>query len=117
MFSEKPAIFTMAKVPNSDTMMEMDGMMVALKFWRKMNTTSTTRMMAMTSVSTTLWKAAKRKSSLVIMVTNSRPAGILAFTSSKVLLMRAFTSVALAPGAAKTMKSAPGLSWIFEEKL
>ena len=32
MFSEKPAILTMAKVPSSDTMMEMDGISVALKF-------------------------------------------------------------------------------------
>ena len=45
----------------------------------------------MTSVSITLWKAAKRKSSLVIMVTNSSPAGILCFTSSKVLLIEALT--------------------------
>ena len=33
--SEKPAILTMAKVPSSETMMEMEGMMVALKFCRK----------------------------------------------------------------------------------
>ena len=91
MLSEKPAILTMAKVPSSDTIIEMEGMMVALKFCRKKNTTSTTRMMAMTSVSTTLWMAAKRKSSLVIKVTNSSPAGIDDFNSSNVLLMRAFT--------------------------
>ena len=54
MFSENPAKETMAKVPNRDTMIEMDGMMVALKFCRKKNTTRITRMMAMISVSTTL---------------------------------------------------------------
>ena len=91
MLSEKPHIDTTAKVPSSDTIIEMDGMMVALKFCRKKNTTSTTRMMAITSVSTTLWIAAKRKSSLVIRVTNSSPAGIVAFISSNVLLMLAFT--------------------------
>ena len=117
MLSEKPAILTIAKVPSSDTIMEIEGMMVALKFCRKKNTTSTTRMMAMTSVSTTLWMAAKRKSSLVIMVTNSSPAGIDPFTSSNVLLIEAFTWVALAPGAANTMKRAPGLSWMLEVKL
>ena len=115
--SEKPASLTMAKVPSSETMMEIEGIMVALKLCRKKNTTSTTRMMAMMSVSTTLWMAAKRKSSLVIIVTNSSPAGIAFFISSHVLLMRAFTSVALAPGAWNTMKSAPGRSWIFEVKL
>ena len=45
----------------------------------------------MTSVSTTLWMAAKRKSSLVIKVTTSSPAGIVDFASSKAFLMRAFT--------------------------
>ena len=83
MLSEKPASETMANVPSSDTTMDMDGMMVALRFCRKKNTTSTTRMMAMTSVSTT--------SSLVIRVTNSRPAGIVFLTSSSMLLMLAFT--------------------------
>ena len=58
MLSEKPARETMAKVPNSETMMEMEGMMVALKFCRKKNTTRMTRMMAMMSVSTTLPMAA-----------------------------------------------------------
>ena len=56
--------------------------------------------MAITSVSMTLWNAAKRKSSLVMSVTNSIPAGMFSFTSLNVLLMLAFTSVALAPGAA-----------------
>ena len=54
MFSEKPASETMAKVPNRDTTIEIEGMMVAFRFCRKKNTTSTTRMMAMTRVSTTL---------------------------------------------------------------
>ena len=103
MFSEKPASETMAKVPNSETIIEIEGMMVALKFCKKKNTTSTTRMMAMTSVSTTLWMAAKRKSSLVSSFTNSSPAGIVGFKSSYSLSMRAFTSVALAPGAWNTM--------------
>ena len=31
-FKENPATFTTANVPNSDTMMEIDGMRVALKF-------------------------------------------------------------------------------------
>ena len=117
MLSEKPHTDTTAKVPNSDTIIEIEGIMVALKFCRKKNTTRITRMMAMTSVSTTLWIAANRKSSLVIMVTNSSPAGIVAFISSNVLLMAAFTCVALAPGAANTMQRAPGLSWMLEVKL
>ena len=117
MLSEKPAILTMANVPSSDTMMDMEGMMVALKFCRKKNTTRITRMMAMTRVSTTLWMAANRKSSLVIRVTNSSPAGIDGFSSSNVLLMLAFTCVALAPGAANTMNIAPGRSWMFDVKL
>ena len=35
MFREKPATFTTAKVPNSDTIIEMEGMIVALKLCRK----------------------------------------------------------------------------------
>ena len=72
---ENPASFTMAKVPMSDTMMEMVGMIVALKSCRKKYTTSTTRSMAMTSVSCTLYIEAKRKSSLVSSSLNSKPAG------------------------------------------
>ena len=48
---------------------------------------------------------------------SSSPEGIEAFASSNVLLMRAFTCVALAPGAANTMNRAPGRSWIFDVKL
>ena len=58
MLSEKPANETMAKVPNSDTTIEIDGIIVALKFCRKKNTTRITRMIAMISVSTTLPMAA-----------------------------------------------------------
>ena len=54
MFSEKPAIETTANVPISDTMIEMEGISVALKFCRKKYTTRITRRMAMISVSTTL---------------------------------------------------------------
>ena len=82
MFSEKPASDTMANVPNSDTIMDSDGMTVALKLCRKKYTTRITRMIAMMSVSTTLWIAAKRKSSLVSRISNSRPAGIVGFRSS-----------------------------------
>ena len=117
MLSEKPASMTMANVPSSDTQMDIDGMIVALKFCRKKNTTRMTRMMAMMSVSTTLWMAAKRKSSEVCIVTNSRPAGIVAFMSSHILLMRAFTSVALASGAWNTMSRMPGLPLMFDRKL
>ena len=35
MFSEKPATFTIAKVPSSDTMMDIEGITVALKLCRK----------------------------------------------------------------------------------
>ena len=35
MFREKPASDTMANVPSSDTMIESEGMTVALKLWRK----------------------------------------------------------------------------------
>ena len=117
MLSEKPANETTAKVPSSDTIIEIEGMMVALKFCRKKNTTRITRMMAMTSVSTTLWMAAKRKSSEVIRVTNSSPAGIVSLACSNILLMAAFTWVALAPGAANTMNIAPGRSCMFDVKL
>ncbi len=103
MFKEKPAKETIAKVPSRETMMESDGMRVALKFWRKKYTTRITRMMAMINVSTTLWMAAKRKSSEVSRISNSSPAGMVGFSSSYSLEIRAFTSVALAPGAWKTM--------------
>ena len=65
MLRENPASETMANVPSTETMIEIDGMMVALKFCRKKNTTRMTSMMAMTSVSTTFPMAAYRKSSLV----------------------------------------------------
>ena len=117
MFSEKPASMTMAKVPSSDTMTESDGIIVALKFCRKKNTTSTTRMIAIISVSTTLSIAAKRKSSDVIIVTNSSPAGIVFSMSSQTFVMRAFTSVALAPGDWKIINIAPGAPLIFDTKL
>ena len=71
----------------------------------------------MISVSTTLWMAAKRKSSEVCIVTNSSPAGITAFISSHIFEIRAFTSVALASGAWNTMSSVPGLPSIFDRKL
>ena len=73
--SEKPAIMTKAKVPMSDTMIDMDGMMVALMSCRKKYTTIITRMMAMTSVSTTLCIEALRKSSEVSSRLNFMPAG------------------------------------------
>ena len=107
-FSEKPAKVTIMKVPISDTITEIDGMMVALIFCRKKNTTKITRMMAMINVSTTLWIAAKRKSSAFIKVTNSSPAGIVAFISSHIWSMRWFTSVALEPGDWKTSMKVPG---------
>ena len=116
-FNEKPANATMANVPNNDTMMDIDGIIVALIFCRKKKTTRITRMMAMTSVSTTLWMAAKRKSSDVCIVTNSSPAGIVAFISSHIFVMRAFTSVALASGAWNTMSSVPGWPLMFDRKL
>ena len=74
-------------------------------------------MMAMTSVSTTLSMAAYRKSSEVISVTNSRPAGIVFCMSSQIFLMRALTSVALAPGDWKIIIMAPGLPLMLETKL
>ena len=108
-FSEKPATCTMAKVPSSDTMIEIDGIRVAFQFCRKKYTTMITSRIAIISVSTTLWMAAKRKSLLVCRVTNSSPAGsvglICSYSSSKL----SFTSVAFAPGDWNTMKNTPGL--------
>ena len=117
MLSEKPANDTTANVPSKDTTIDIDGMTVALKFCKKKNTTRITKMIAMMSVSTTLWMAAKRKSSLVCMVTNSRPAGIVGITSSHIFVMRAFTSVALAPGDWKIMINVPGWPLMFDKKL
>ena len=54
MFSEKPATITTANVPNSDTIIEIDGIRVAFQFWRKKYTTMITSRIAITSVSTTL---------------------------------------------------------------
>ena len=116
MLSEKPASITIAKVPNNDTQIEMDGIIVALMFCRKKNTTRITRMMAIIRVSTTLWMAAKRKSSEVIMVMNSSPAGIDGNISSHIFVMRAFTSVALAPGDWKIMSMVPVLPLMFDAK-
>ena len=73
--SEKPAIITKAKVPMSDTIIEMDGMMVAFRSCKKKYTTIITRMMAITSVSTTLCIEALRKSSEVSSRLNLMPAG------------------------------------------
>ncbi len=114
MLSENPDSITMANVPSSDTMIEIDGIIVALIFCRKKNTTSITSMMAMISVSTTLCIAAKRKSSLVCMVTNSSPAGIFCFSCSHSCVMRAFTSVALAPGDWNISIIQPGRPLMFE---
>ena len=116
-FSENPARVTMTKVPISDTITEILGIIVALTFCRKKNTTRITRMIAMTSVSTTLWMAAKRKSSAFIKVTNSSPSGIVAFISSHIWSMRWFTSVALEPGDWKISMKVPGLPLILDLKL
>ena len=116
-FSENPAKVTMTKVPISDTITEIDGMIVALMFCRKKNTTRITRMMAMISVSTTLWMAAKRKSSAFCKVTNSSPSGIVAFISSHIWSMRWFTSVALEPGDWKISMKVPGWPLMLEMKL
>ena len=80
--SENPASLTIANVPSNDTMIEIDGITVALKDCRKKYTTKITSRMAITSVSTTLWMAAKRKSSEVCNISNSRPAGIVGLRSS-----------------------------------
>ena len=48
----------MAKVPTNDTMMETEGINVALKSCRNKYTMRITRTMAMIRVSTTLWMEA-----------------------------------------------------------
>ena len=97
-FSEKPASCTIANVPSSDTIIEIDGISVAFQFCKKKYTTRMTSRIAITRVSTTLWMAAKRKSLLVSKVTNSNPAGRLGFSCSYNSSICWFTSVALAPG-------------------
>ncbi len=51
-FTEKPSSGKKMKVPISDTGTVSSGMIVARRFWRKMKTTSVTRMMASTKVCT-----------------------------------------------------------------
>ena len=58
--------------------------------------------------------AAKRKSSLVSIVSNSSPAGIIGFMSSHTFVMRAFTSVALAPGDWKIISIVPASPLMLE---
>ena len=116
-FREKPASFTMAKVPIRDTIMEMDGMRVALKSCRKKNTTRMTRRMARIRVSTTLCMAASRKSSLHRRVENLRPAGAICSASLSTSLISAFTALALAPGAWYTMVMTAGPSAPLEVKV
>ena len=108
-FSEKPANCTMAKVPSSETIIEIEGIKVAFQFCRKKYTTIITSRIAMISVSTTLWIAAKRKSLLVCKVTNSRPAGRVGLICSYNSARLSFTSVAFAPGDWNTIKKQPGL--------
>ena len=74
-FRLKSVATRQAKVPISDTMMEMDGITVLFKSCRKRYTTMMTRMIAMTSVSTTLWMEAKRKSLVLISCWNCKPLG------------------------------------------
>ena len=98
-FNEKPASVTRAKVPTRDTIMEIEGMIVALRSCRNTYTTSITSMIAITSVSTTLCMEASRKSSDVSSSLNSNPAGRRSLISLSTSRISAFTFVALAPGA------------------
>ena len=54
MLSENPANETIPNVPNNDTIIDIDGIIVALKLCRKKYTTRITSMIAIMSVSTTL---------------------------------------------------------------
>jgi len=112
-----PAATRQANVPTSDTIMEMDGMSVLLRSCKKKYTTRITRIMAITSVSTTLCMEAKRKSLELIIVTNSVPSGRLFLISSICAVICLLTAVALEPAVWNIMKSTAGLLSISLRKL
>ena len=109
--SVNPAMARHANVPTSDTMIEIEGMMVALKSCKKKYTTSTTSRMATTRVSSTLAIEARRKSLLDIILTNLRPLGRSLLSSSSLALTRSLVSLALAPANWKQRNVTPG--WPF----
>lgn len=97
-----------ANVLINETMMGREGINVLLKSCKKKYTTRITSRMAMTNVSTTLWMEAKRKSFVLIIYTNSGPAGRFFDFSSILAVMAALTSVALLPATWKMRNVAPG---------
>ena len=108
MFRVKPTAYMNAKVPTSDTMMDTAGMSVARKSWRNTNTTRTTNTSAMTSVSTTLWIDASRKSLVLDMSVSTIPGGNVSRMLSSVRSISTITSLALEPAVWAIMAFAPG---------
>ena len=106
--SVKPAMERQANVPTSDTIIDMEGMRVALKSCRKKYTTSTTKRMATSRVSSTFAMDAKRKSLLDIILTNFMPLGRSLLNSSSLALTRSFVSFAFAPASWKQRNVTPG---------
>ena len=108
-FNVKPAICRAAKVPTSETMMEMAGMSVARKSCKKKYTTISTRRRAIKSVSSTLAIDSRRKSLVDNICSKCRPLGIDLLISSSAAVRRSLVSLALAPAIWKAMKMTDGL--------
>ena len=86
-----------ANVPVRETMIDNVGISVALKSCRNRYTTMTTRIKAITSVSTTLPIEASRKSLVLDMSVNTIPAGSFSLNASSVLSISFITSLAFEP--------------------
>ena len=110
-FKLNPAIIRNANVPTRDTMIEMVGMIVDLKLWRKTNTTRITRRIASKRVLITFLMDASRKSFVLMRSTISRPFGRSARISSTTLSISVMISFAFEPEVCEMLIVEPG--WPF----
>ena len=103
-----PATIRNANVPTRETMIEMVGITVERKLWRKMNTTRITRRMASKSVLITFLIEASRKSLVLIRSTISRPLGRSARIFSISASTATMISLALDPDVWEMLMVVPG---------
>ena len=106
-----PATKRNANVPTRDTMIEIVGMMVERRLWRKMNTTRITRRMASKRVLITLWIDASRKSLVLMRSAISNPLGRSARIFSTSASTASMISLALDPDVWEMLMVVPG--WPF----
>ncbi len=107
--SENPTAYMKANVPMSDTRMAMIGTTIDRQLRKKMNTTITTRMIAMMRVSVTLRMEAFKKSITLVWSSRIIPSGSVWRTSSSTLSICLTISFAFVPAVCVMLADAPGL--------